>query len=311
MKFPALVFAFVVLAVGACSSSSSSGAFVSTDGGSSSDGSTGTSDAGGPDSSISADGTKACADAASVFCTQLQTCSPFGLQVEYGDVTTCQTRFALGCVQTLSFPQTGATAATTEACASALPGISCTDFIAVNLGSTCATQAGSVANGSACGDDAQCTSAFCARAADSQCGTCAPASTAGSACVNGACSSGFACNTDDSTCIVPVAGQIGDTCKTQSQCDVAHAVGCNTNDDKCIALAIATSGGSCGADSITPSKFTLCPANGSCDSVLNGNCHATAADGAACSTDSTGPSCLSPAKCVSGICTLPDATACH
>lgn len=306
------MFASVVVILGACSSSSSPDAF--GDGGASSDG--GSSDSangsdGASDSAISGDATKACADAASAFCTQLQSCSSFGLQVEYGDLATCETRFALGCVQTLQFPGSGATAASTESCATALPAISCTDFIAVNLGNACATQAGTVANGAACGDDAQCASTFCARAADSQCGTCNAVSTAGSACVNGACSTGFACNTDDSTCIVPVSGQIGDTCKTQSQCDVAHAVGCNTNDDKCIALAVASSStGTCGADSITPTKFTLCLANGNCDSVLNGNCHVTAADGAACNT-SNGPNCLSPAKCVSGVCTLPDATACH
>jgi hypothetical protein len=104
---------------------------------------------------------------------------------------------------------------------------------------------------------------------------------------------------------------VNDTCHSQSECDVAHAVGCNTNNDKCLALAIATSGGDCGADSITPTKFTLCPANGTCDAVIGGSCHAAAADGAACSTASSGPTCLSPAKCVNSICTLPNATACQ
>jgi hypothetical protein len=128
--------------------------------------------------------------------------------------------------------------------------------------------------------------------------------------VNQACSSGFACPTGATTCIVPVAGQVNATCSSQNECDLAHAVGCNTNDNKCIALAIAAAGQSCGADSITPTKFTLCPANGTCDAVLNGSCHAAAADGAACSTASSGPSCLAPARCVGSICTLPDATAC-
>ncbi|MEO7111111.1 MAG: hypothetical protein ABI183_11795 [Polyangiaceae bacterium] len=312
MKRAVLIFASAIVSIAACSSSSSSGAFGSDGGSVSSDGGTGGSDsASGSDSAVSADATKACADAADAFCTQLQTCSSFGLQVGYGDLATCKTRFALGCAQTFSFPGTSSTPATTEACAAALPAISCSDFISQNLGSACTTQPGTVANGSPCGDDAQCSSTFCARAPDSQCGTCSAVSTAGGACANQSCSTGFACPTGGSTCLTPVAGQVNDACQAQSDCDVAHAVGCNTNNKKCIALAVAASGGSCGADSITPSKFTLCPANGSCDALLGGSCHATAADGAACSTASSGPNCLAPAKCVGSICKLPDATACH
>lgn len=313
MTVRALVPCFFVLGAfvvaGGCSSSSSSGATGTGggDGGStSSDGGGGNGDSG----AVSADAAKACADAADAFCNQVQTCSPFGMQATFGDVATCKTRFALGCTQTFSFPGTSATPAGTEACAKALPSISCDDLIAGNLGGDCATKPGTVANGGACGDDAQCTSTFCARAPDSQCGTCSDVSTAGGACTNGACSAGLTCPKGGSTCQKPVAGQIDAACQSQADCDLAHGVGCNTNDNKCLKLEIS-SDGSCGADSITPSKFTVCPANGSCDALLGGSCHAAAADGASCSTGDTGPTCMSPAKCVSGKCTLPDANACH
>jgi hypothetical protein len=298
--------------LGACSSSSSNG-FANGDGGTGSqDGATGGGDsASGGEAGPSADATKACNDSAAAFCAQLQSCAPFALQAEFGDSATCATRFALGCLQTLAFPGTSANATNLETCASAIPAVSCSDFVVGNLGNACNTKAGTLANGANCGDDAQCTSTFCARAPDSQCGVCSPVSTAGGACVNQACSTGFACPTGGSKCQVPVAGQIGDSCQSQSDCDLAHAVGCNTNNNKCLKLEIATSGGSCGADSVTPTMFTICPANGTCDALLNGNCHSAAADGAACSTSSSGPTCLSPAKCVGSICTLPDATKCQ
>ncbi|MGH7281969.1 MAG: hypothetical protein ACRELY_10625 [Polyangiaceae bacterium] len=309
MKLGLIFFAVpavIAFVAGGCSSSSSSSGDTDTDAGSGggSDGSTGGGDSGGGNG----DATQACSDAASAFCNQVQTCSAFGMQATYGDVATCKTRFALGCMQTLSFPGTSATPATTETCATALPGISCDDFIGQNLGSACGTKAGTLANGAACGDDAQCVSTFCARASDSQCGTCSDPSTVSGPCTNGSCSTGLTC--ESSKCVKPVAGQIGDACQSQAECDLAHAVGCNTNNNQCLKLEIS-SDGSCGADSISPSKFTICPANGTCDSLLGGNCHAAAADGASCSTGTSGPSCLSPAKCVSGKCTLPDATACH
>lgn len=310
ITYIAVPSALVAVLFVACSSSSATGFAGSDAGGTTADsGGGGSTDSGGI--APSGDVTKACADSAAAFCAQIQSCSPFGLQATFGDIATCQTRFALGCVQTLAFAGTTATIASTEACASALPAVSCSDFIAGRFGDACSTKPGALADGANCGDDAQCTSTFCARAPYSQCGVCSPLSTAGAPCVNQACSTGFACPTGQSTCIVPVAGQVGDTCHSQNECDVAHAVGCNTGNTTCLKLEVASSGGSCGADSISPSKFTVCPAGGSCDAVLNGSCHAAAADGAACSTASTGPSCLSPARCVASICTLPDANSCH
>lgn len=300
-----VVFSFLVAA--GCSSSSSAGT-ADADAGSGGGSDSGTTN--GDSGSVSGESAKACADAADAFCNQVQTCSPFGMQATFGDIATCKARFVLGCDQKFSFQGTSATVADTEACAAALPAVSCDDFIASNLGSACATKPGALANGAACGDDAQCQSTFCARAPDSECGTCSDVSTQGGACVNSSCSTGFTCPTGQSKCQKPVAGQIDDPCQSQADCDLAHGVGCNTNDDKCLKLEIS-SDGSCGADSITPSKFTICPANGTCDALLGGNCHPAAADGASCSTGTSGPSCLSPAKCVSGKCTLPDPTACH
>ena len=268
---------------------------------------------GNPDAGVDAgpDVPTACSALAAAICTKFESCSPFGVSVDYGDVATCQTRFAMGCIASLNAPSTGATPAITMTCAQSFSQVSCTSFIAGDFGGSCPHPAGTIAGTGACGDDAQCQSTFCAISPTSQCGTCAPPTTVGGACANMACTRGMTCPSAGTTCVGPGMGQIGDACTKQEDCDLAHAVGCNTSSGKCFMLTLSSAGGMCGVASATPTSYAVCPASGSCSGIINGTCSAAVADGMACGTGMAGPSCMPPAKCVGGTCTLPNPSACH
>ena len=298
---------------GGGSSSGSSGGSSGGDGGSGSDSGGGADAPSGDDGGSTGGPTaqQACATLASAVCSKLATCSAFALSVTYGDEPTCIARASLGCVLTFGASGTSATPARTVACAQSLPALDCAALASGQLGAACEPAAGTVPVAGACGDDTQCASTFCPRAATSACGTCALATKAGDPCVNGSCSAGTVCPQGQSTCIVPVAGKVGDPCTSQEQCDLSHAVGCDTASGKCITLTLATAGGKCGADSIAVTSYAVCPASGSCSAVINGTCSAAAADGQACSTATTGPQCMPPAKCIGGKCAVPDPSTCH
>jgi hypothetical protein len=119
------------------------------------------------------------------------------------------------------------------------------------------------------------------------------------------------CPTGQSTCITPVAGKVDDACSAQEQCDLAHAVGCNTTSRRCLSLTLAMPNGACGANSIVPTSYAVCPASGTCSAALAGRCSAAAPDNAACSSADTGAHCMPPARCVAGNCTIPDPGLCR
>jgi hypothetical protein len=275
----------------------------------------GAGDAGSKDAAIGSDAgdaLTACTALADGYCAKLQTCSTFVMSVAYGDLATCKARWILNCTPNFGAAGTSATPSRTSACAASIPALSCSTFLSGALGAACDVAGGTLANGSACGDDAQCSSTFCARAPESLCGTCQPITDPGDTCVQKSCStsSQTVCVVAKNTCVTPKAGQIGDSCIGHEECDVGHQVGCNPVSSKCIALTLSSAGGTCGADSIIPSKVGVCPAAGTCSSQLNGKCSAAAADGASCSTADTGAHCMLPARCVGGKCTLPAPATC-
>lgn len=275
-------------------------------------GASATSDAGAGGGGVSTGPTAAdaCAALADAACAKLEACSPFAVGALYGDVTRCRERLAVGCLPSFGASGTSATPARTSACAQSLAALPCATLSRGDFGPACAAQPGTLAAGGACGDDAQCASAFCARAADAICGVCAAATRAGDPCVRGACSAGTACPAGQTMCIAPVAGQAGDACTVAEECDLVNAVGCDTVDRRCIRLTLAT--GACGANAlINPTSYATCPASGTCSALLAGTCAAAAADGATCSTGTSGPACTPPARCVSGRCTLPAPASCR
>jgi len=274
---------------------------------------------GGGDASTRPDATaeevQSCNAFADAFCNRLQTCSSFVMSVLYGDVATCRQRWVLSCLPNYNVRGTSATAAKTNSCAQTLPALACDKFLLGDFGTTCTPAAGTLAQGAACGDDAQCASTFCARSATSVCGTCQPVTNPGDPCVQGSCSvsTNTICPAGTTTCVKPKAGQVGDPCVGQEECDVGHQVGCNTATSKqCIALTLTASGGTCGANSIlNPTSVAVCGAGGTCSLPFGGMCTPFAADGQTCSTTDTGAHCVQPAKCVGGRCVVPDPGTCN
>ncbi len=250
-----------------------------------------------------------CAKLADSVCAKIQSCSPFGLAIAYGDLATCKERSIKACPT--GYPNSSATAARSLACATSLAAVSCKSFLSGDLGDGCNAAPGGLELNDPCADDAQCKSTFCAHSPTSKCGTCANPTAQGDPCVNQACSRGTVCPEGGTKCVKPTAGKVGDACTSQEQCAVAAASGCNTISGKCIALEVASSGGTCGADSLLATKYTLCPATGTCSAIMAGKCSAAAADGASCSTSTSGAHCMAPARCVSGTCQLPDPISCQ
>jgi hypothetical protein len=270
----------------------------------------GTVDAGTPDATPEQQ--QACTNFADAFCNRLQTCSSFVMSVLYGDAATCKQRWALNCLPNFNATGTSATAAKVNGCTPTLATLTCDKFLLGDFGPMCTPSAGTVPQGGPCGDDAQCATTFCARSATSVCGTCQPATMPGAPCVQGSCSvsTNTICPAGTSTCVKPKAGQIGDPCVGQEECDVGHQVGCNTATTKqCIALTLATN--TCGANSIlNPTSVAVCGAGGTCSLPFAGMCKAFAADGQTCGIGDMDAHCMQPAKCVGSKCVIPDPSTC-
>jgi hypothetical protein len=253
-----------------------------------------------------------CNNFADAFCSRLQTCSSFVMSVLYGDVATCKQRWVLNCLPNFGVAGTSASPAKTNGCTQILPGLACDKFLLGDFGTMCTPSAGTIPQGGACGDDAQCTTTFCARSPTSVCGTCQPVTMPGAPCVQGSCSvsTNTVCPTGATTCVRPKAGQIGDACAGQEECDVGHQIGCNTaTSRKCIALTLST--GTCGANNpLNPSSVTVCRASGTCTEPFNGMCIPFAADGQTCGSTDMDAHCMLPAKCIGGRCVVPDPSTC-
>lgn len=267
------------------------------------DGGTGNGPDPGVDANVPPNIAAACSAIADAVCTRVESCSPFALGASYKDLATCKQRQALWCASGANAK--GASAASADgltACASSISTVACTDILTLNLGPAC-TFAGTSKNGDACGYDAECESTHCALGTDQSCGKCAPPTQAGDSCSTAACGAGFVCSEVDSKCYARGTAKVGGACSRRSDCDLQEPAGCNSLSGKCLALDLSTNG-KCAANSIVPTKFTVCPGGAICSrDDIAGQCSAIAADGEACAAK--GPGCVAPARCVSGKCTLP------
>jgi hypothetical protein len=181
----------------------------------------------------------------------------------------------------------------------------------------------------------------CAIPANTTTGTCSTYAPQGAPCLTGSqlCASALACVGDD-----PTTSTNG-TCQTAgasvgAACDASRKTAANCNGTlgfvcipkaagseigTCQNITLAAPGAPCGDIGSNPiTGFADCQAGGLCAKPLTdagkaantGVCVAPAADGAACDSDpTTGPPCLSPAKCVAsspggtaGTCLLPGST---
>jgi hypothetical protein len=295
-------------------------------------------------SSVSSD--QACADYANAVCTKVSTCGPLFLQISYGDVATCTTRFKSLCTGAFAANGTSITADRAEKCVTAFNAAGCDALFDRNTPSDCRATAGSLANGTACGDDNQCQSTYCNKGANSNCGTCGTArSTAGQACnsddncdyglvcaanklciargqagatcdANHPCASTLYCNAAigamSGTCATPNAE--GAMCMSGSglgSCNALVGDFCNPKTKVCQKIVVASGGAACGYD-MSSGSYTACGTNGLCKMPAlssTGTCLAAAADGATCDANN-GPLCLAGATCVNGVCQKQDATSC-
>ena len=288
------------------------------------------SDSGGGSTSV----TQACTDIASALCNKYETCVPFYLTLDYGDVATCQSRAVPSCSTYPTAPGSTLTGDQIEACSKAIAAASCTQVLDQGINSLpeCNLK-GTLDNGKPCASGFQCSSGFCPTASGSTCGTCAAATKPGDACVNGGCFSGQTCvpgTGSTGTCQTPAAAgadcgscvtgyscvsgkctaylKAGDSCNPTSgpECDLTQGLVCQSN--VCATISLPKVGEACGAGTKTGpfcSESAVCSGG----ATAAGTCVAPADDGASC--DATkGPGCKPGAECIGGVCKLPDPNSC-
>ena len=292
-------------------------------------------------SSVSA--SQAAADIAKAFCTKVNTCSPVGIQVAFGDLAACESRETALFTEALGASGTGWTPSAVETCAQAVDGSSCDDALDHNLPSACHAPAGQLASGAACGDNAQCSSGYCNLGAGGKCGTCAAGlGAAGAVCYrDDDCVFGAKCVGADVTASPAVQGKCtapgatGAACSTKQPCAAtlacksgtcgtpdAAGASCMTNScgglageycsmptgGTCTKYLLASTGQPC---ALVNGTYTACSAAGTCPMTGTAKtCVAPAADFANCNA-ANGPGCTSPAQCIGGTGARPSPAPCH
>lgn len=260
-------------------------------------------------------------------CAKMAQCWPWLLQASYGDIDTCISRSSQLCANVTSAPGTSWTMEKIEACAQALPTISC-DSWWNSVAPACDPGPGALVDGSPCIDKSQCQGGVCLQGG-SGCGVCATVSPVGGDCTTSAqCAPGAACSAEGK-CVMPAvqgascsASQpcginlrcvegtcqplvaAGGACDPASfgDCDFFQGLACDPADNTCKPVALAPAGQQCGA---VDGQLTTCGAGAVCSS--QGLCLEPLPDGAACS-DQTEARCTPPATCIGGVCTIPGTT---
>jgi hypothetical protein len=226
----------------------------------------------------------ACDDSAKARCTQNDKCTNnVANKNKYGDEATCESRLTAQCVKNLGATGTGATPATVESCALAIPMETCSAYLGNDPADTCLPPMGTVANGAACGLSAQCASTYCQIPAHASCGTCADVPKVGDPCgptgecgarnglqcvndtcvaqgaLNAPCDKDNPCGPDltcvgakaaaKGTCAAPIA-MVGAACDpnkaTGPGCDLTQGLYCSPATKHCVAVTFASDGQACG-----------------------------------------------------------------
>jgi hypothetical protein len=284
-----------------------------------------------------------CANLVTAYCNKISECSPTAINDEFGDLATCVSRTGLSCAGFDQLPGTSWTPAKIDACTAVIATSTCQTLVDGITGDACQTGPGTLPNGSPCGDSSQCAGGRCNKVTTSDggftessfCGTCEtkPPSTCGDA---GACVSPQRCYYDstgrNSSCVTPAAESAacgssipcasGLTCKNsvcvkrggkdaacQSSSDCDSTLGLSCIASTCQTPAHVGPGETCGSPSPRCSPGASCIYSYSLDGGSSSVCMTRAADNAPCN-DSKGPQCTSPARCLNGVCTLPDYSQC-
>lgn len=290
-----------------------SGGTAGTAGTAGSGGSSGSAGTGGTSGSAGSggtgpDATTACAAYAQAFCEKRDQCQDMGATHVFGSLDVCLTREAARCVTALGAPGTGANPVATQACAAALPGAACNDWLSLKP-SVCPIQVGSNATGAACEFNAQCTTTYCAIPKNAACGMCAELPVEGADCsvtsncgptdlrcdqgtnkciavvgtgascdTTHVCSAGLVCVGAKASTNTPglcqakktTAGEVCDpTTATGPNCDHNTGVTCDKATQTCVAVTPVTAGATCGNDKTT-GAFADCTGGTSCETVGTG-----------------------------------------
>jgi hypothetical protein len=142
--------------------------------------------------------------------------------------------------------------------------------------------------------------------------TCAAPVAAGGMCGPSApCAGGLYCKGDGMSGLCTAHLELGAACDPmmdREACDLAQGRYCDPMSKTCIEVGTAGPGEPCGA---VDGKLVTCIAGGTCteEQPMTGTCNAPADDGKACNPMKK-IGCTPLAKCIGGVCTLPDASSC-
>jgi hypothetical protein len=278
---------------------------------------------------------ESCAAYVTSVCGFLNRCNTVYFTSAYGDISVCISRYKLQCGNIFA-PGVSTTPSDLKACGDSLASLACGS---IDLPDSCRAKPGAVKTGGACYTDSQCQGTYCQPSLTSGngCGTCSSRAAVGASCSNASCDYGLACASQAGgplVCATPTSAALGETCggsaicqsgliclgkkcvtplklgdacgTAGTICDPVSGLTCDSTSMKCTATPFAKVGQTCG----TTGPQTQCAASGRCVQQGAGYvCVAPAADGAACDL-SKGLGCQDPATCVSGVCTVPQASAC-
>jgi hypothetical protein len=262
----------------------------------------------------------------------------------YGTPELCVARTMLPCVNSSQIRDTGQTPDQLATCTSQTAAADCSTYFENNPPPGC-NAAGPDGTGTPCGTDNECKTGYCRIDTDAICGVCAAKPLIGATCVGGDCGRDLGCAkaATSSTGMCAAWVEEGDPCPDvlhpcaptltcyAGTCTKARLEGmtcdgmnisapmCNSQlglsciASTCVKNTHVHAGESCGAFA---GAVATCVAGATCIKAsvtdLAGVCMGPAADGAACNDDPTiGPPCLTPAKCVAGVCTVPDSRTCR
>jgi hypothetical protein len=276
---------------------------------------------------------QACADYAARYCDFAERCAPSDLNLTHGDAASCRDAFKVACPTWVSAKGSIDTPARIDACSNALSTATCDLYFFYPQGwpETCPSK-GSLAAGAGCVLDTQCESGYCPYTV-AECSTCKTRSAAGgpcqlsddcdfdSTCVNGTCAlktglgtscaadsncaSGLACTgfngpSGAGTCSKLLGA--GAACDPSNpglgECDYTAGLSCDAT-NKCSAAAIpplARTGEDCSFG---------CDGKNYCDA--QNTCRLKLAAGSSCTRRDM---CAWPARCLSGVCQVPDPSHC-
>jgi hypothetical protein len=273
-------------------------------------------------------------------CSQLMVCAPDVLTADFGSMATCEARYGLDCSLAFQAPMSGWTPAGMTACASALGALACPAYLLTYVDThgapTACHPTGGLGNGQVCTHSAQCSSGYCKTATSSSvaiCGVCAEISAVGQPCdILADCASGLvcpgtkqctepladgtACANGDEQCAYASACQngmcgpmreAGQMCpggQNVTKCNTLEFLYCNGL-NVCARGTYDGTGMPCG---VSGGTAVGCSGAGLCSSATSGTCLAPAGEGKPCGVGVG--ACTLPALCVSGVCTLPTASAC-